>query len=285
MEFDWFWTIDQIKKPCDIRCASRPPHYLEHAVCDAQAAHSRYVASAFATHWRQSRCVVTAFATHGRQSRCDSNACVTQERCVATAVAQQERCVATTLGTQTLKAIHRWLTKIGCLMILRNAKNVLKPIWNQGFWCFGTSQIIKIIKKALHQCKKTLCHKPRFSTVLKASKLMILMNAKNVIKPVWNQGFWCFGTSQIIKIIKKALHQCKKVPPDKSRFLTVLKASKLMILWDAKNIIKPVWNQGFWCFGTSQIIKNIKKALHQHKKTLCHKPRCYMISKLNNHKM
>ena len=78
--------------------------YLEHAVCDAQAAHSRYVASAFATHWRQSRCVVTAFATHGRQSRCDSNACVTQERCVATAVAQQEPCVATTLGTQTLKA-------------------------------------------------------------------------------------------------------------------------------------------------------------------------------------
>ena len=73
-------------------------------VCDAQAAHSRYVASAFATHWRQSRCVATAFATHRRQSRCDSNACVTQERCVATAVAMQERCVATTLGTQTLKA-------------------------------------------------------------------------------------------------------------------------------------------------------------------------------------
>ena len=109
-------------------------------------------------------------------------------------------------------------------------KNATKPIWNQCFWCFGTSQIIKIIKKALHQCKKTLCHKPRFSTVLKASKLMILMNAKNVIKPVWNQGFWCFGTSQIIKIIKKALHQCKKVPPDKSRFSTVLKASKLMSL-------------------------------------------------------
>ena len=121
--------------------------------------------------------------------------------------------------------------------------------------------------------------------VLKASKLMFLRNAKNVIKPIQNQGFRCFGTSQIIKIIKKTLHQCKKVPPDKSRFWTVLKASKLMILWDAKNIIKPVWNQGFWCFETSEIIKNIKKALHQSKKTLCHKPRCYMISKLNNHKM
>ena len=175
--------------------------------------------------------------------------------------------------------------KASKFMILRNAKNVIKPVWNQGFWCFGTSQIIKNIKKALHQRKKVPPDKSTFSTVLKTTKLMILRDAKNVIKPVWNQGFWCFGTSQIIKNIKKALHQRKKVPPDKSTFSTVLKTTKLMILRDAKNVIKPVWNQGFWCFGTSQIIKTIKKTLYQRKKSHCHKPRCYMISKSNDHKM
>ena len=134
------------------------------------------------------------------------------------------------------------------MCIRDRSKNIIKPVWNQGFWCFGTSHIIKNIKKTLHQCKKTLCHKRRFSTVLKASKFMILRNAKNVIKPVWNQCFWCFGTSQIIKNIKKALHQRKKVPPDKSTFSTVLKTTKLMILRDAKKRFKTCMKSRFLVF-------------------------------------
>ena len=87
------------------------------------------------------------------------------------------------------------------------------------------------------------------------------------------------GPPESSKSSKKALYQCKKMLPH------VLKASKLMILWDAKNVIKPVWNQGFWCCGTSQIIKNIKKALHQRKKSLYHKPTCYITSTWNDYKM
>ena len=55
-----------------------------------------------------------------------------------------------------------------------------------------------------------------------------------------NQILVTSSTLSSSKIIKKALRQSKKVLPDKSRFSTVLKASKLMFLRNAKKNIKPI---------------------------------------------
>ena len=113
--------------------------------------------------------------------------------------------------------VNRWpcsalefLRKIRWLMILRNAQKHYKTCMKSRFLVFWDLPDHQKHLKNITPMQKTLCHKRRFSTVLKASKLMILSDAKNVIKPVWNQCLWCFGTSRIVKTLKKRYTNAKK---------------------------------------------------------------------------